>query len=40
MVNLYVRRIQAELMTIEQVPSLWRERVRERLEELASAVGE
>ena len=40
MINLYVRRIQAELMTIEQVPSLWRERVRERLAELASPAAE
>ena len=32
MVNLYVRRIQAGLMTVEQVPLLWRESVREIVE--------
>lgn len=34
MVNLYVKRIQAGLMGIEQVPTLWREAVREKLEEV------
>ena len=32
MVQFYVRRIQAGKMTIDQVPSLWREKVREALE--------
>lgn len=34
MVEIYVRRIQAGLMTLEDVPSLWREKVREALEEM------
>lgn len=33
MVNLYVKRIQAGLMELSQVPMLWREAVREKLEE-------
>lgn len=33
MVNLYVRRIRAGLMTVEQVPLLWRDAVREIIEE-------
>lgn len=33
MVKIYVRRIKAGLMTIEEVPALWREAVREALEE-------
>lgn len=32
MVNLYVKRIKAGLMSIEDVPSRWREAVREALE--------
>lgn len=32
MVNLYVKRIQAGLMSIESVPLRWREAVREALE--------
>ena len=31
MVKIYVRRIRAGLMTLEQVPALWREAVREAL---------
>lgn len=34
MVKIYVRRILAGEMTIEQVPSRWREAVRAALEEL------
>lgn len=34
MVNLYVKRIKSGLMGIEQVPMLWREAVREKLEEV------
>lgn len=33
MVNLYVKRIRAGLMTIYDVPPLWREQVREALNE-------
>ncbi len=33
MINLYVRRIRADLMTVEQVPSLWRDAVRVIIEE-------
>lgn len=33
MVNLYVKRIRAGKMTLEQVPDHWREAVREALEE-------
>ena len=33
MVKIYVRRIRAGLMTIEDVPEKWREAVREALEE-------
>ncbi len=32
MVKIYVRKIQAGLMTIEDVPMYWREKVREALE--------
>ena len=32
MVNLYTNRIEAEKMTLEQVPTLWREKVRLELE--------
>ncbi len=32
MVKIYVRRIRAGEMTLEQVPLLWREAVREELE--------
>lgn len=32
MVNIYVRRIKAGLMTLEEVPSRWREEVRKALE--------
>ena len=37
MVNLYVRRIRAGLMMVEQVPALWREAVREKLAEMDGA---
>lgn len=33
MVKIYVRRIKAGLMTVEEVPALWREAVRAALEE-------
>jgi len=33
MVAIYVRRIRAGLMTIEDVPERWREKVRQALEE-------
>lgn len=33
MVKLYVKRIKAGLMTIDEVPELWREQVRKALEE-------
>lgn len=33
MVKLYVKRIKAGLMTIDDVPPLWREEVRKALEE-------
>jgi hypothetical protein len=33
MVNLYVKRIKAGLMTLEEVPALWRGEVRQALEE-------
>ncbi len=33
MVKIYVRRIKAGLMTIDEVPVLWREAVRKALEE-------
>lgn len=33
MVKIYVRRIRAGLMTLEHVPELWREAVREALGE-------
>lgn len=32
MVKIYVRRIKAGLMTIDEVPALWREAVRAALE--------
>lgn len=34
MVNFYVQRIKNDLMTIEQVPSLWRARVAAEIEKL------
>ncbi|MEF9974698.1 MAG: CD1375 family protein [Clostridia bacterium] len=37
MVNLYVRRVRAGLMTVEQVPLLWRERVRAVVEKTENA---
>ena len=33
MVKLYVRRIKAGRMTLEEVPAYWREEVRKELEE-------
>jgi len=33
MVNLYVKRIRAGLMTLEEVPARWREEVRAALED-------
>lgn len=33
MIKLYVKRIRAGLMTIDDVPALWREAVREALNE-------
>lgn len=36
MVNLYVRRILAGLMELEDVPMLWREEVENRLAEVRS----
>lgn len=36
MVALYVRRIKDGLMTIDEVPKLWREKVKKALEESAS----
>jgi hypothetical protein len=33
MVALYVRRIKDGLMTVEDVPSLWRDKVRKALED-------
>lgn len=33
MVKIYVRRIKAGLMTLEEVPVLWREAVRKALED-------
>jgi hypothetical protein len=33
MVNLYVKRIKAGLMTLDEVPARWREEVRKALEE-------
>nr|DAM21462.1 MAG TPA: hypothetical protein [Caudoviricetes sp.] len=35
MVKIYVRRIKAGLMTLEDVPMLWREQVRQLLEQEA-----
>lgn len=32
MVNLYVKRIRAGLMTVDEVPERWREAVREALD--------
>lgn len=32
MVNLYVKRIKAGLMTLEDVPPMWRDAVREALD--------
>lgn len=37
MVKIYVRRIKAGLMTLEDVPMLWREQVRQLLEQEAGA---
>ena len=33
MAKIYVRRIKAGLMTLEEVPMLWREQVRQLLEQ-------
>lgn len=33
MVNIYVRKIKAGEMTIEEVPARWREAVRQKLDE-------
>lgn len=33
MVNIYVRKIRAKQLTLEEVPERWREKVREALEE-------
>lgn len=33
MAKIYVRRIKAGLMTLEDVPMLWREKVKQMLEE-------
>ena len=33
MVKIYVRRIKAGLMTLEDVPMLWREKVKQMLEQ-------
>lgn len=33
MANIYVRMIQSGLMTLDQVPALWREEVRKQLED-------
>ncbi len=38
MVNIYVTRIQNGLMTIEDVPMLWREKVRKALAELSGSM--
>ena len=35
MAAIYVRMMKAGLMTIDQVPALWREKVREQLEDLS-----
>ena len=37
MVKIYVRRIKAGLMTLEEVPMLWREQVQQLLEQGAGA---
>lgn len=37
MVKIYARRIKAGLMTLEDVPMLWREQVRQLLEQGAGA---
>ena len=37
MAKIYVRRIKAGLMTLENVPMLWREQVRQLLEQRAGA---
>lgn len=37
MVRIYVRRIKAGLMALEDVPMLWREQVRQLLEQEAGA---
>lgn len=37
MAKIYVRRIKAGIMTIEDVPMLWREQVRQLLEQEAGA---
>lgn len=37
MVKIYVRRIKAGLMALENVPMLWREQVRQLLEQGADA---
>ena len=37
MVKLYVKRIMAGVMTIEDVPELWREKVRKEMEGMTTA---
>lgn len=37
MAKIYVRRIKAGLMSLEDVPTLWREQVRQLLEQGAGA---
>lgn len=34
MINFYVNRIQCGIMTLEQIPTLWRARVQKTLEEM------
>ena len=34
MINFYVKRIQQDIMTIEEVPEKWREEVRKKLENI------
>lgn len=37
MVEIYAKRIMRGVMTIEEVPALWREKVRVRVEEMSNA---
>jgi len=37
MINFYVNRIQNGLMTVEQVPTLWRARVQKELDKLSES---